>query len=158
MNLDRALAALRDRAGITDTLLRYGSCIDLADREGLRALLADDLWARYGNGEPIVGGDAVVDWIVQATAGTLRQHHMLSVYEVEVGDGTARALVYHTSHRVLRDTPDSVSVLVGRYHAELRRAGEGWLITRIVLEYVWAEHRTDDTGLLASIGGAGPPI
>ena len=158
MSLDRALAALRDRAGITDTLLRYGSRIDLADREGLRALFADDLWARYGNGEPIVGGDAVVDWIVQATAGTLRQHHMLNVYEVEVDGDTARALVYHTSHRVLRNTPDTVSILIGRYHAELRRAGEGWLITTIVLEYVWAERRTDDTSQLASIGGAGPPL
>ena len=158
MTPDPVLAALRDRAGISDTLLRYGSCIDLADREGLRALLADDLWARYGNGEPIVGGDAVVDWIVQATAATLRQHHMLNVYEVEVDGDTARALVYHTSHRVLRDTPDTVSILVGRYHAELRRAGEGWLITRILLEYVWAERRADDTGQLAAIGGAGPPV
>ena len=158
MKPDPVLTALRDRAEITDTLLRYGSCIDLVDREGLRALLADDLWARYGNGEPIVGGDAVVDWIVQATAGTLRQHHMLSVYEVEVDGDTARALVYHTSHRVLRDTPDTVSVLIGRYHAEQRRAGETWLITRNVLEYVWADRRTDDTSQLASIGGAGPPL
>ena len=65
MTTDQAIAELRDRLAITDTLYRYGSCIDRGDTAGLRALLADGLWARYGNRNPVVGADAVVAWIAE---------------------------------------------------------------------------------------------
>lgn len=158
MTADQAIAELRDRLAINDTLYRYGSCIDRGDMLGLRALLADDLWARYGNRDPVVGADAVVAWIVESTKGVLWQHHLLSVYHVDVDGDHAVALVYHTSHRVLESDPATANVLVGRYHDELRRSGGGWRIGRLVLECLWAERRTDGTGLLAAIGGRGPTI
>jgi ketosteroid isomerase-like protein len=154
--VDPAIRALQDRADITDVLYRYASTIDRFDLDGLRSVLADDLWAQYGNAEPIVGGDAVAAWIGEAIANVVWQHHLLSVYHVEVDGDRASALVYHTSHQVFEDDPDTAKLLVGRYHNELRREGDGWRISRLVLEILWGEDKVDATGYLALIGGRGP--
>jgi hypothetical protein len=153
---DPAIRALQDRAEITDVLYRYASTIDRFDHVGLRGLLADDLWAQYGNAEPLASGDAVAAWIGEAIAGVVWQHHLLSVYHVEVDGDEAAALVYHTSHQVFEDDPGTAKLLVGRYHNELRREADGWKISRLVLEILWAEDKTDATGYLALIGGRGP--
>ena len=51
----------QDRIDICDTLYRYASTIDRFDWEGTRSGLSDDVWAQYGNNDPIVGGDALAD-------------------------------------------------------------------------------------------------
>jgi hypothetical protein len=156
LSADPAVRVLQDRAEITDVLYRYASTIDLFDRDGLRSVLADDLWAQYGNAEPVSGGDAVAAWIGEATATVVWQHHLLSVYHVEVDGDRASALVYHTSHQVFEDSPDTAKLLVGRYHNELRREEDGWRISRLVLEILWGEEKADAAGYLALIGGRGP--
>jgi hypothetical protein len=156
LSADPAIRALQDRADITDVLYRYASTIDRFDHAGLRALLADDLTAQYGNAEPLGSGDAVAAWIGEAIAHVVWQHHLLSVYHVEVDGDRASALVYHTSHQVFDDAPDTAKLLVGRYRNELRREPGGWRISRLVLEILWAEDKTDATGYLALIGGRGP--
>jgi hypothetical protein len=152
----QAVNALLDRVEIQDVLYRYGSCIDRRDYEGLRAVLADDLRAQYGNGDPIRGADALVDWIDESTRGCAWQHHFLSVYRIELDGDQASALVYHTSHRALEVDPGAAHVLVGRYHNVLRRRPDGWQITELLLEVLWAERRTDPTGYLEAVGGRGP--
>ena len=156
LSTDAAVRALQDRVDVTDVLYRYASTIDAFDHAGLRRVLADDLWAQYGNAEPVVGGDALARWIDEATADVVWQHHLLSVYHVDVDGDDAKALVYHTSHQVFEDDPDTAKLIVGRYHCELRREPGGWRISRIVLEILWAEDKTDATGYLALIGGRGP--
>jgi SnoaL-like domain len=156
VSTEAAIRALQDRSDITDVLYRYASTIDRFDHAGLRSVLADDLWAQYGNAEPVVGGDAVAAWIGEAIASVVWQHHLLSVYHVDVDGDHASALVYHTSHQVFEDDPDTAKLLVGRYHNELRREPDGWRISRLVLEILWGEDKTDATGYLALIGGRGP--
>jgi len=158
MAVEPAIGALLDRLAITDTLYRYGSCIDRRDNAGLRAVLAHDVHAQYGNRDPIVGADALVRWIDESTRGCLWQHHFLSVYQVDVHGDEATALVYHTSHRVLEDDPSAAHVLVGRYHDALRRGADGWQISTLLLEILWAERRTDPTGYLEAVGGRGPDV
>ncbi len=153
---ESALRAVQDRIDITDVLYRYASTIDKFDLEGLRATLADDLWARYGNADPVVGAEAVVAWIAEAIAPVVWQHHLLSVYHVEIDGDHATALVYHTSHQVFRDEPESAKVLVGRYHNELRREADGWRISKLVLELLWGEAKVDTAGYFALVGGRGP--
>jgi ketosteroid isomerase-like protein len=153
---DPAVRALQDRADVTDVLYRYASTIDRFDVEGMRAVLADDLVARYGNAEPVVGGDAVAGWIAEAISGVVWQHHLLSVYHVEVDGDRAKALVYHTSHQVFAADPESAKLLVGRYQTELRREADGWKISRLVLELLWGESKIDVAGYLAAVGGRGP--
>ncbi|WP_239341524.1 nuclear transport factor 2 family protein [Frankia sp. CiP3] len=145
-----------DRAEVADVLYRYASCIDTRDIDGVRATLADDLWARYGNADPIVGGDTVADWIDEATRECVWQHHLLSVYHVDLAADQASALVYHTSHQVFRASTETVHVLVGRYHNQLRREADGWKISRLLFEIRWGERRVDSTGYLAEVGGPGP--
>jgi hypothetical protein len=156
MTTDPATRALLDRVEIADTLYRYASCIDRRDNDGVRATLADDLWAQYGNSEPVTGGDTVAAWIDEATRDCVWQHHFLSVYHVEVGGDRAKALVYHTSHQLFASDPGTVHVLVGRYHDELRRVADGWRISRLVFEILWGERRSDSTGYLEAVGGRGP--
>src|SRR2546423_15323580 len=156
LGADPAIRALQDRMDITDVLYRYASTIDRFDLAGLRSVLADELWARYGNADPISGGDAVVAWIGEATANVVWQHHLLSVYHVDVDGDRASALVYHTSHQVFEDDPDTAKLLVGRYHNELRREEDGWRISRLVLEILWGEATTGATGYLPLIASHGP--
>jgi hypothetical protein len=156
LGADAAIRALQDRMDITAVLYRYASTIDGFDREGLRGVLADDMWAQYGNAGPVSGGDAVARWIGEATANVVWQHHLLSVYHVDVEGDHARALVYHTSHQVFEDDPETAKLLVGRYHNELRREPDGWRISRLELEILWGEEKDDPTGYLALIGGRGP--
>src|SRR3954449_8476410 len=158
LGADSALRLLQDRTDITDVLYRYASTIDRFDSEGLRSVLADDIWAQYGNAEEISGGDAVAAWIGEATAGVVWQHHLLSVYHVDVDGDHAGALVYHTSHQVFEDDPQTAKLLVGRYHNELRREPDGWRISKLVLEILWGEEKADAAGYLALIGGRGPRV
>src|SRR4051795_2865983 len=79
-----SLKALQDRTDIADVLYRYSSAVDSFDRDGVRSVLADDVWAQYGNGEPVTGGDTIADWITQATATVIWQHHLLNVYHVTI--------------------------------------------------------------------------
>jgi hypothetical protein len=156
LSTDPVISALQDRMDITDVLYRYASTIDRFDLDGLRGVLADDLWAQYGNAEPVSGGDAVVAWIGEAISHVVWQHHLLSVYHVDIDGDRASALVYHTSHQVFDDDPDTAKLLVGRYHNELRRERDGWRLSRLVLEILWGEEKADAAGYLALIGGRGP--
>lgn len=153
---DPAVRALQDRVAITDALYRYASTIDRFDYDGLRDVLADDVSAQYGNAEPLTGGNAVAEWIAEMTASVVWQHHLLSVYHVDVDGDDAKALVYHTSHQVFEDDPETAKVLVGRYHNELRREEDGWKISKLVLELLWGETKVDATGYLSLVGGRGP--
>jgi 3-phenylpropionate/cinnamic acid dioxygenase small subunit len=156
--IDPAVRAIQDRIEITDVLYRYASTIDRFDLDGLRGTLADDLWAQYGNADPVSGGDAVTDWISEAIAPVIWQHHLLSVYHVQLDGDGAKALVYHTSHQVFEDEPETAKVLVGRYHNELRREPEGWKISKLMLELLWGEAKIDTVGYFALVGGRGPSV
>ncbi len=146
------LKALQDRTEIEDVLYRYSFSIDSFDYEGVRSTLADDLWAQYGNGDPVTGGDTVAAWIAEATATVIWQHHLVNVYRVEVEGDRATALAYLTSYQVFKENPDTAVILVARYHDELRRTAGGWKIARRVMEILWGETK-DDPGYLAQLGG-----
>jgi hypothetical protein len=151
------LRNLQDRTDIADVLYRYSACVDSFDRDGVRSALADDIWAQYGNADPVTGGDALADWIAEATATIIWQHHLLNVYQVTVDGDQAKALSYLTSYQVFEQDPGAAIILVARYHDELKRTSDGWRISRRVMELLWGESKADD-GYLASLGGRGPKI
>jgi ketosteroid isomerase-like protein len=156
VSVEETLRAIQDRIEITDVLYRYASTIDAFDLDGMRGTVTDDLRAQYGNAEPVVGGDAVAAWIAEMIAPVIWQHHLLSVYHVEVNGDDAKALVYHTSHQLFEDEPETAKVLVGRYRNELRREADGWKISQLVLELLWGEAKLDTAGYFALVGGRGP--
>jgi hypothetical protein len=144
---------LLDRSDVADVLHRYCACVDRSDMAGLRACVADDIRAKYGNDDWIEGGDTLVGWIDQATVAAIWQHHLISVYSVEVDGDRASALSYHTSHQVFEPDEDVAGVIIARYHDRLVRTADGWKISEKVMEVLWAGERRDPAGRLALIGG-----
>jgi ketosteroid isomerase-like protein len=152
-----SLKALQDRTDIADVLYRYSSAVDSFDRDGIRSALADDIWAQYGNGDPVTGADALADWITQATATCIWQHHLLNVYHVTIDGDEAKTLSYLTSYQVFEEDPNAAIILVARYHDELKRTSDGWKISKRIMELLWGESKADE-GYLAGLGGRGPKI
>ncbi|HUO71350.1 MAG TPA: nuclear transport factor 2 family protein [Solirubrobacteraceae bacterium] len=152
-----ALLALKDRTDIQEVLYRYSSCVDSFDTAGVRSCLADDIWAQYGNGEPVTDGDTLANWIADATATVIWQHHLLNVYHVTIDGDHASTVSYLTSYQVFEEDPNAAIILVARYHDELRRTPDGWKISKRVMELLWGESKADE-GYLASLGGRGPKI
>jgi ketosteroid isomerase-like protein len=152
-----SLRSLQDRTDIADVLYRYSSAVDSFDDAGVRSALADDIWAQYGNGDPVEGADKLAAWIAEATATVIWQHHLLNVYHITIDGDQAKTLSYLTSYQVFKENPDAAIILVARYHDELRRTPDGWKISRRVMELLWGESKADD-GFLAGLGGRGPKI
>jgi len=130
-----------DREQIEETLYRYASTIDAGDLGRLRSLLTDDARARYGARGWIEGADAVVEFIRDKGAGIGWQHHLLSIYHVEVDGEVASALTYHTSYQIARARPDEAAMIVARYHDRLVRVDGVWLIKEKRMEIGWRETR-----------------
>jgi 3-phenylpropionate/cinnamic acid dioxygenase small subunit len=127
---------------VSQTLYRYASAVDMKDWETLRSLFTDDADGTFGDREPLLGADTIVAWIQDSTKDCVWQHHLLSVYHVDlVAEDRAEALTYHTSHQISSDDADSVRLLVGRYRDRLQRVGDRWLIASKNLEVGWRETR-----------------
>ncbi|WP_239375029.1 nuclear transport factor 2 family protein [Frankia sp. Cj5] len=148
MTIVRTFEDVRDRVNISDTLCRYCSTVDQKDFVGLRAVFAEDARMRFCLGgtwnEWVEGADAIVAWIDKMTADHGFQHHLLSVYHVDIEGDQASTLAYLTSHQVAAGDPDQVMQMSSRYRNRLRRDGDGWVITQIELEVGWIEIRAFD--------------
>ncbi len=152
------LQLLLDRSEVSDTLCRYGSCVDRADWTELRGIFTDDPRARYGNAAWIEGADNLVKLLEGSLAESAWRHHLIVVYHIDFDGDEARALSYLTSHVMLLSHPDVARVTIGRYHDRLRRTSDGWKISRKVMEILWSGERRDPTGQLEAMGGRGPSI
>lgn len=93
---------------------------------------------------PVVvqGAETIVSFIEAMSQPLLWQHHMLSVYEVVIGNGTAQALTYLVSHKTRTDTPDEVTVVTARYRDSVIRVDDVWKIKDKLMEIGWMETRS----------------
>ena len=138
-DLDAALRQLVERQAIEEVLLRYASAIDYKDYATLRTLFCDDIRGQYGD-VVVNGGDELLQWIDDMTVDKTWQHHLLSVYHIDlVSDTEAEALTYHTSHQISRDTPDRASRIIARYQDKLRKVDGQWKIADKVMEIGWTD-------------------
>jgi len=99
------IRALQDRTDIEEVLYKYSSAVDSFDKEGVRSCLADDIHAQYGNGPAVTDGDTLANWIAEATATVIWQHHLLNVYHVDIDGDHAKTLSYLTSYQVFEEDP-----------------------------------------------------
>jgi hypothetical protein len=152
-----SLRALQDRIDVEEVLYKYSSSVDSFDKEGVRSCLADDLWAKYGNGEPVTDADTLANWIAEATASCIWQHHLLNVYHVTIDGEQASTVSYLTSYQVFEEDPKAAIILVARYHDELKRTPDGWRISKRIMELLWGESKPD-AGYLDALGGRGPKV
>jgi hypothetical protein len=81
------------------------------------------------------------------------QHHFLNVVRADVTGDHGKLIVYHTSHQVFDSAPDTVNVIVARYHNEVRRRDGVFRLSKLYMEVLWAERRQDPTGYLDAVGG-----
>jgi hypothetical protein len=140
---------LVDRIDIQDLLTRYAASCDAKDYATLRALFTSDAKARYDHVHSrfgaeavwIEGGDNIVDWIEGQVRDLDWQHHMVSVYSVDIDGDEASALVYLISHQTKTATPDVVLMMTSRYTNSLRRIDGRWRIAGLDLQVGWSETR-----------------
>ena len=151
---ESAVTAWVDRMEVADAIYRYAAAIDSFDDDAIRAVFDDEITAQYGkNTDVLHGPDAVLEFINGFTEDCAWQHHFLNVYRADVDGDHAKALVYHTSHQVFDSAPDTVNVIVARYHNEVRRRDGVFRLSKLYMEVLWAERRQDPTGYLDAIGG-----
>jgi hypothetical protein len=141
MERDPALAEVLNRQAITDVLYRYASTIDHKDYDGLRSVLTDDARAKYGDRDWLEGADAIVSFNEDYGRGQLWQHHLLSVYHIDILGDTATTMTYHTSYQTAADDPNTARVIVARYYDELRRVDGSWKIASKEMRVGWRETR-----------------
>ena len=123
------VAAWVDRLEAADAMYRYGVAIDSFD------------------------DDAILAFINEFTVDCAWQHHFLNVARADVGGDHGKLIVYHTSHQVFSSAPDTVNVIVARYHNEVRRRDGVFRLSKLYMEVLWAERRQDPTGYLDAVGG-----
>jgi len=150
---DPALAWLRDRAEVTDTVLRFANAMDRQDWAALRACLADELEIDYSalRGEPprTVLAEEYVAGRVSGLAG-LRTQHVSTNHVVTVAGDRAECVSAFLIHRLDPARPPESQTFdtAGHYRHGLARAGNGWRIDRIVQTVLWSRGNPDVHGAL----------
>lgn len=118
---------------------------DTRDWDGLRSRLADRVrldWTSLNGGDP---ADLTGEQVTEAWRGLLSAfdatHHQLGSFLVDrINAEQARLRFYGTAtHTLAVPGQEGRWVLGGRYHATLRRGGDGWRVTALTLTVVWGE-------------------
>ena len=139
---------LQDRADLQDLVFAYASACDRRDEQEWRRVFTDDARARYGKDEPLAGKDAIVAWLLRATAPTTWGHHLINPYRTDVDGDTADVLAYLVSHQVFDADLDAATMMTSRYQLRCRRGASGWQIAELTLTVGWFEVRHADQSLL----------
>lgn len=122
--------AIKDRADITDVLVRYATGIDRRDWDLFRTIWTDDVDANYGRGiGHFRSADEITDFMSASHAVMGSTWHRLSNFSIEVDGDRARARTYvHAVLNVDREDPERWMDVIGHYDDELVRAPDGWRI------------------------------
>ena len=146
MNIEASVKELLDREHIRDTLYRYASCIDVKDWEGLKGVFADEAAITMVGGAQAKGPEEIAKYIAHRCRKREWQHHLLSVYHIDIKGDEASALTYHTSHQKTAGKPEHILQLVARYRDRLRRIDGHWKIVEKNMELGWYEERLRVSG------------
>jgi 3-phenylpropionate/cinnamic acid dioxygenase small subunit len=128
-------ARYRDRADITDMLLRYATGIDRRDWTTFRSAFTEDCVLDYGEIGSFDGLDAVTDFMEQSHAMAGHTLHRLSNIVIILDGDRATARTYVDGLILAPDNASGVSA-VGIYDDDLVRSDHGWRIARRVFTAV----------------------
>jgi hypothetical protein len=95
--------------------------------------------------ELIVGGDAIVDYIVRALEKYGRTQHLLGQCLVEIDGDTARAETYVQAFHLLAADPNQTAHLFGSYLDHFVRTDAGWVIDDHRIDIIHIDRRTTAT-------------
>lgn len=122
-------ARYRDRADITDMLLRYATGIDRRDWTTFRSAFTEDCVLDYGEIGSFDGLDAVTDFMEQSHAMAGHTMHRLSNIVITLDGDRALGRTYVDGLILAADNATGVNA-VGIYDDEIIRTAAGWRIAR----------------------------
>ena len=128
-------AAYRDRADITEVLLRYATGIDRRDWATFRTAFTEDCVLDYGEIGSFTGVDAVTEFMDQSHAMAGHTMHRLSNIVISIAGDRATARTYVDGLILAADNASGVSA-IGIYDDDLVRTDPGWRIARRVFTAV----------------------
>ena len=146
---EATLQRLVDRLDIQDALTTYAAAIDAGDFATLRSVFTEDATALYDKDSgQLRGGDNIVAWVKDATADLDWQHHMISIYGVDIDGDHATAPIYLLSHQTVVGSPHQTRMMTSKYRNKLRRDHDGrWRLSDLDLEVGWFEERDYKQGV-----------
>lgn len=150
---DDPMRWLRDRAAITDLVLRFALALDTHDWALLRACLADVVEVDYRGfrGEPPgrLSAEAFVERRRTALSA-LRMQHISTNHLVEVDGDAGRCHSCFLIHRLHPALPEGANTLdsAGHYLHRLRRTADGWVMTGITQRLLWSRGHPEVHGAL----------
>jgi uncharacterized protein (TIGR02246 family) len=116
----QAVPALSDDLEeIRKLLARYCFAIDARDAEAWADLFTDDGMFHYSLGEPLIGKDALREFISVVPND---RHHLTMNEIIDIDGDTATVRAYAL---VTKESPPVISA-VGDYEDTLRRTADGW--------------------------------
>ncbi len=99
-------------------------------RAGFAEMFTDEFIGDYGMGDPMIGPQAITDFMCTAIAGNSEwMIHFLTSPRIVVDGDTATgdwAILVHAKRR-----DGQRMEIVGRYRDEFHRTGQGWRIAKI---------------------------
>lgn len=126
---------LLDRQRISAVLVRFARALDEKDWDGYAALYADD-GVLHTPRATHRGRRGMAAHVERDLGGYSATHHVTANHDIAVdGDTAAVRSSLHATH--VRQAPDDFWTVGGWYDTRLRRDGEGWVITEVVINPVW---------------------
>lgn len=144
MSTPAALARLIDHHEIIDALYRFGAGQDLRDRLMFESAFAPDATVdftgpahRLGASIPVFEGRAAIADTIMGTTEPLATTHTVTNPRVTIdGDRATLFALVEAQHLPKADLRRHL-LLKNIYHVDLSRAGERWVIDRMVIRNVW---------------------
>jgi hypothetical protein len=144
MNLIDKIA---DQAAVTDALLRFANGMDTDNAELIRSAFTADAVADFGPAADKVGiqfpllegQDAITQGLGGFAAGLDTSHSVTNV-RVEFSDtDTASAYALVEAQHLPLGVRDRHMLMKNRYIIDARRDGDGWRISRMTIDNIWAD-------------------
>ncbi len=144
-----------DRLAVVEALYRFAAGIDRRDWNMLASSLSEDAVSDFGPASAKAGFDYPViegrETVIAALSGSLSQldtSHTVSNPLVTIDGDTARLDALVEAQHVPVSDPSRHYMMKNRYHVELARQGEIWVITRTTVDNIW---RSGDVTVMAVV-------
>lgn len=140
-DLERRIAALEDRAAITDLMVRYAWGLDLPDWDLYGSTLCEEVVIDLGDsdlGPRTWRRDEWCEFASKALGVADAAQHLAANFWIELdGDSaTCRSALFAQSHLAGAPGGDE-RVHRGMYECEVRRTGTGWQIAKLTTRSWW---------------------
>lgn len=113
-----------------DVMLRYAAGVDERDMDMYRACFTDDVEVLDFGPEPVHGGDAWLDFVVDALKQFGATQHMLGPQLATVDGDTAHCRTDVQALHYLKDQPDTTLTLWATYETDMVKQNGEWKIKK----------------------------